>query len=210
MGHQGHQGQARPGLPCQEGVLGVGPPSAGSGQAARARVRAPAPARAGQRLRPDAGSPSSHASLSPVPGPRLWATLSNPDMGFSGDQRQHPFRERLLAPSWSAAGQPRPFVPAAPNPREGRGAALPLTIRRNEGGRPWAKEAARSCVYRSFRAKHPFEKAGAFMYAHARSFSLDRGVWFRGGSRAHCCRCVLLSRAWSWPSPSSPCSALTG
>lgn len=109
------------------------PPSASSAQAARARVHAPAPAGAGRRLHPDVRSPSFRASRGPEPRLPRQTALLNPDTGFNGDQRPRPFRERLLAPSWSAARRHRPFMPADPSPREGRGAALPPRRRRKRG-----------------------------------------------------------------------------
>lgn len=154
--------------------------------------------------------------LSCLTGPGARAPLSGlpvkPRRGFSGDQQQHPFRERLLVPSWSAAGQHRPLAPAAPRPREGLGAGLPPHCPGKRGrtslGQRGSPHSGAAFLTEAFRLNTNLFKKPFFSRAHACSRSLDCGVWFRGGSRVHCCCYVLVSWAWS-DGLLHPCFTLT-
>lgn len=100
----------------------------------------------GQRPRLDAGSPSSRASLGPVPGLPCRASLSNPDVVSvvtSNSTLSVRGSSCLPGPLPGSTGRSRPQLPG---PARGAGPAFPLTVRGNEGGRPWVKEAARTQV----------------------------------------------------------------
>lgn len=138
--------------------------------------------------------------LSCLTGPGARAPLSGlpvePRRGFSGDQQQRPFRQRLLVPSWSAARQHRPLAPAALRPREGRGAAL-APLRGNEGGCPWVKEAARTwvllflCYKEAFGLNTNLFKKSFFSCTHTRAHAAWTVAFVSGV--VHVCVAVAVS-----------------